>query len=86
MLSADLKRLSDTYDAMMAGTLEPTEERMLAMARDLKHAVAKAHLIELGINPMLFDVVAASEAPGSNVVLLPVRHPMRHEPFPGSTP
>lgn len=85
MLSTDLKRIADAYDALMAGRLEATEERLVGLGRELRHAVAKAHLIELGIDPGAFDVVIASEAPDSNVILFPRPHPAMRPGQPGGS-
>jgi hypothetical protein len=77
MLSTDLKRLSERFEAWINGRIVFTVPDAHAFARDLRLTVAEAGLLELGIDPKLFSAVVASEQAGSNVVLFPRRSAAR---------
>ncbi len=73
MLSRDLKRLSDTFNAWSSGedASFPSVADWLAFQSDLKTCHAKALLLELGCPVDTLDVVAEVAKPGTNIMLFP---------------
>ena len=73
MLSRELKRLSETFSAWSSGQSAsfPSVEDWLAFERDLKTCVAKAALLEYGIDVKVVDIAAAVAEPNTNIMLFP---------------
>lgn len=73
MLSRDLRELSAIFDSWCSGATDafPTVEAWAAFGRDLKTCVAKAALLEFGIDVKVIDIAAAVAEPDSNIKLFP---------------
>lgn len=78
MLSNDLKQLEATFNAWSEGKPYPTVADWAAFRRDLRLCIGRAMLLELGIDPTVFGVVATALEPGSNVTLFPRERTKRH--------
>lgn len=71
MLSRDLKKLADTFEQWCTGELYVTEEAWAAFRSEIKTCVAKAALLELGVDVRVVDIAAAVAEPNTNIMLFP---------------
>jgi hypothetical protein len=72
MLSVELARLRDTFEAWSRGDPFPTAEAWYQFQRDLRELTGRLALQEAGIELSVIDVLVQSAKPGSNVHFLPV--------------
>jgi hypothetical protein len=70
MLSADVKRLRDTFEAWGRGDPFPDEEAWRQFNRDLRDLQFRVAMLELGVDLTVVDVAVEATKPNSNVVFL----------------
>jgi hypothetical protein len=71
MLSAELAKLRDTFEAWGRGDPYPTPETWWQFQSDLRDLVKKLALQDVGVDLTLINVLIQSREPNSNVVFLP---------------
>jgi|GEM_PF-6502789 len=83
MLSHDLRDLYTTFAGWLRGDGEAfTIEAAKGFERKLKHGAAKAALLELGVDPHVFDTDVPIEdvLPSAQLIAFPAQRIVRREP------
>lgn len=81
MLSADMKRLRETFDAWGRGQPFPTIEAWHQFASDLREMTFKVAMLELGVDLAVVDVAVEAARPDTRVVLFPRERIRRSVPI-----
>ncbi|MFH0302660.1 hypothetical protein AAFX91_36950 [Bradyrhizobium sp. 31Argb] len=76
MLSTDLKRLHDTFEGWSRGQPFPTIDAWIQFGRDLKSTIARAALLELGVDVRVLDLENEAPAADGKIVYLHKRRPV----------
>jgi hypothetical protein len=85
MLSQDLKDLHREFSDWINGRGAPfSVEQALRFERRLRHGIARAALLELGVDPAAFDRAGPDAPPAwpANVALFPADRIIRRKPAP----
>lgn len=77
MISADVKRLRETFEGWCRGAPFPTLEAWMQFGRELREIQFKVSMLELGVDLTVVDVAIEANKPNTNVVLL---RPRRIQP------
>jgi hypothetical protein len=73
MLTAEMKKLRDTFEGWTRGNPFPTIEAWFQFRNELRELSFKVAMLELGVDLTVVDVAVEASKAGSNVVVLQPR-------------